>query len=137
MEKVFLLEIVTPHGLVVSANVKEAYIPGSQGDFGVLPGHFPFLTSLRRGAMHYLLDDKMRFLALEEGFAEVTATRTTILTDQAEPAEEIDAEKARADKSLAEEQLKTVAREDPSYKKIAENLERANLRIRVAQKAIR
>ena len=137
MEKVFLLEIVTPHGLVVSASVREAYIPGSRGDFGVLPGHFHFLTSLRRGAMHYLLDDKMRFLALGEGFAEVTPTRTTILTDKAEPAEEIDTEKAGADKSLAEEQLKTVAREDPSYKKIVENLERANLRIRVAQKAIR
>lgn len=137
MDKVFLLEIVTPFGLVVSSKVEEAYIPGSQGDFGVLPGHCPFLTSLRTGELHYLRDKQVHFLAINQGFAEVTQTKTTILTDAAEPAEGIDIERARAAKARAEETLKSITKGDPSRQKAIEALERANVRIRVAEKVAR
>ena len=137
MEKYFLLEIVTPYGLVVSSKVEEAYLPGSQGDFGVLPGHAPLLTSLRIGDLHYKQEKEVHFLAINRGFAEVTPGRTTILVDTAEPAEGIDLERARAAKTRAEERIKTLSPKDPDYQKEMEALERAEVRIRVAQKAPR
>jgi F-type H+-transporting ATPase subunit epsilon len=137
VEKNFLLEIVTPYGLVVSSKVEEAYIPGSQGDFGVLPGHAPFLTSLRIGEVHYKQDKEVHFLAINRGFAEVTPSKTTILVDTAEPAEGIDLERARAAKVRVEERLKSLSPKAPDYQKELEALERAKVRIRVAEKAPR
>ena len=137
MDKYFLLEIVTPYGLVVSSKVEEAYIPGSRGDFGVLPGHIPFLTSLRIGELHYRRDKEVHFLAVNRGFAEVTPTRTTILTDTGEAAEEIDIERAQTAKVKAEERLKNLLPEDPAYQKERDSLERARVRLRIAEKAPR
>jgi F-type H+-transporting ATPase subunit epsilon len=133
----FLLEIVTPYGLVVNSKVEEAYIPGSKGDFGVLPGHAPFLTSLRIGELHYRREKEVHFLAINRGFAEVTPTKTTILTDTAEPAAEIDIERAKVAKARAEQQLTTLSKDDPAYLKEIEALERAKVRIRVAEKGPR
>jgi F-type H+-transporting ATPase subunit epsilon len=137
VEKNFLLEIVTPYGLVVSSKVEEAYIPGSQGDFGVLPGHAPLLASLRIGEVHYKQDKEVHFLAINRGFAEVTPSKTTILVDTAEPAEGIDLERARAAKTRVEERLKSLSPKAPDYQKELEALERAKVRIRVAEKAPR
>jgi F-type H+-transporting ATPase subunit epsilon len=137
VDKVFLLEIVTPYGLVVSSKVEEAYIPGSQGDFGVLPGHAPFLTSLRIGELHYRQENKVHYVSINRGFAEVTPTRATVLTDTAEPAGEIDGERARAAKARAEEKIRTLSKEDPAYGQELEALERAQTRIRTAEKAPR
>jgi F-type H+-transporting ATPase subunit epsilon len=137
VDKLFLLEIVTPYGLVVSSKVEEAYIPGSQGDFGVLPGHAPFLTSLRIGELHYRQDNQVHYVSINHGFAEVTPTKATILTDTAELAGEIDVERARAAGARAEERLRTLSQEEPAYLKEIEALERARLRIRVAARAPR
>ncbi|MGD0623384.1 MAG: F0F1 ATP synthase subunit epsilon [Thermodesulfobacteriota bacterium] len=137
MDKTFILEIVTPYGLVVNSKVEEVYIPGSQGDFGVLPGHAPFLTSLRIGELHYRREKEVHFLAINRGFAEVTPAKTTILADTAEPAAEVDIERARAAKARAEDRLKTLSKEDPAYLQEIEALERAKVRIRVAEKGPR
>jgi F-type H+-transporting ATPase subunit epsilon len=137
LDKTFLLEIVTPYGLVVNSRVEEAYIPGSQGDFGVLPGHAPLLTSLRIGELHYRREKKTYFLAINRGFAEVSPARTTILADTAEPAEEIDTERAKSAKSRADENLKNLSKDDPAYPQAMEALERANVRTQVAEKAVR
>jgi F-type H+-transporting ATPase subunit epsilon len=137
VDKTFLLEIVTPYGLVVNSKVEEAYVPGSQGDFGVLPGHAPFLTSLRIGELHYRRDKEVHFLAINRGFAEVTPTKTTILTDTAEAAAEIDMERAKSAKARVEERLKTLSKDDPTYPQEISALERARVRIRVAEKAPR
>jgi F-type H+-transporting ATPase subunit epsilon len=137
VEKLFLLEIVTPHGLAVSSKVEEAYIPGSQGDFGVLPGHAPFLTSLRIGELHYRQDNEVYYVSINHGFVEVTSEKTTVLTDTAELAEEIDVERARAARSRAEEKLKTLSKEEPAYIQELEAAERARIRMRTAEKAPR
>jgi F-type H+-transporting ATPase subunit epsilon len=137
VDKTFLLEVVTPYGLVVSSKVEEAYVQGSQGDFGILPGHAPLLTSLRIGELHYKQDKKVHYLAINRGFAEVTPARTTILADTAEPAGEIDLARAQAAKARAEEKLKTLSAKDAAYQTELEALERAKVRIRVAEKAPR
>ncbi len=134
MDKTFLLEIVTPQGLAVSTQAEEAYIPGSQGDFGILPGHVPFLASLRVGELHYRLGKEIHYLAVNRGFAEVQAKRTTVLTDTAEPAGEIDIDRAKRAQIRATEQLKTLSKEDPDYQKEKDALERARIRIQVAEK---
>ncbi len=134
MDKVFLLEIVTPYGLLVSSKVEEVYIPGSRGDFGVLPGHAPFLTSLRIGELHYRGDKEVYYLAINRGFAEVTPTKTTIITDTAESAGEIDLERVRAAKTRAEERLKSLSQADPAYGQEIDALQRAKLRLQVAEK---
>jgi F-type H+-transporting ATPase subunit epsilon len=135
MDKDFLLDIVTPYGLLVHSKVEEAYIPGSRGDFCVLRGHAPFFTSLRIGELWYSRDKKIHFVAINHGFAEVTPFKTTILTGTAEPAEAIDLERARSSMARVEERLKTLPKDDPIYPQEIEALERAKLRIRVAQKA--
>ena len=66
-----------------------------------------------------------------------TPTRTTILADTAEPAEGIDTERAKAAKARAEEKLKTLSKDDPAYPQAMEALERARVRTRVAEKAVR
>jgi F-type H+-transporting ATPase subunit epsilon len=133
VDKTFLLEVVTPHGLVVSSKVEEVYVPGSQGDFDVLPGHAPLLTSLRIGELHYKLDKEVHYLAVNRGFAEVTPARTTILVDTAESAGDIDIDRARAAKARAGEKLKTLTPKDPAYPQELEALER----LRVAERAAR
>jgi len=137
LDKNFILEVVTPYGFVVNSKVEEAYIPGSRGDFGVLPGHIPFLSSLRIGELHYRREKEVQFLAINRGFAEITPAKTTILADTAEAAGEIDIERARVAKARAEERLRTLSKDDPAYLPEAEALERAKVRIRVAEKASR
>ncbi|MCX5906954.1 MAG: F0F1 ATP synthase subunit epsilon [Deltaproteobacteria bacterium] len=133
-DKVFLLEIVTPQGLVASSKVEEAYLPGSMGDLGILPGHAPLLTSLRIGELHYRRDKEIFHVAINRGFAEVTPSKTTVLTDTAELAEEIDPARAQAAKTRAEERLKTLSKDDPTYPQEQEAFERARMRIQVAEK---
>ena len=137
MDKNFILEVVTPYGLVVNSKVEEAYIPGSRGDFGVLPGHAPFLSSLRIGELHYRRGKEVQFLAINRGFAEVTPAKTTILADTAEAAGEIDIERASAAKARAEERIRTLSKDAPAYLLEIAALERAKVRIRVAEKASR
>jgi F-type H+-transporting ATPase subunit epsilon len=137
VDKTFLLEIVTPYGWVVNLKVEEAYIPGSQGDFGVLPGHAPFLSSLRIGELHYRKEKEVQFMAISRGFAEVTPTKTTILVDTAELAREIDIERAKRAKARVEKRLQTLSANDPLYSQEMEAWERAKVRIRVAEKVSR
>jgi F-type H+-transporting ATPase subunit epsilon len=137
VDKTFLLEIVTPHGLIISSKVEEVYVPGSRGDMDVLPGHAPLITSLRVGELHYKQEKEVHYLAINRGFAEVTPNRTTILVDTAEPADEIDVARARAAQARAEERLKNLTPRDPGYPQELEALERARVRLRVAEKAPR
>ncbi len=137
MEKSFQFDVVTPYGPVVSAKIEEAYIPGAEGDFDVLPGHAAMLAAIRIGELHYRADGQTRYVAISRGFAEITPETATLLVDSAEPAEDIDLERARNARARAEERLKTLSAADPEYPPAAEELERARLRIRVAEKAPR
>ena len=99
------LQIVTPDRLIVQDAVDEVQIPGSEGYFGVLPGHTPLLASLAVGEMWYRKGQEKTFLAIAFGFAEVLPDRVTILARLAERAEEIDIERAEAARQRAEARL--------------------------------
>jgi F-type H+-transporting ATPase subunit epsilon len=99
------LQIVTPDRLIVREQVDEVQIPGSEGYFGVLPGHTPLLASLAVGELWYRKGQDRVYLAIAFGFAEVLPDRVTILARIAERAEEIDVERAEAARKRAEERV--------------------------------
>jgi F-type H+-transporting ATPase subunit epsilon len=99
------LEIVTPDRALVHATVDEVQLPGSEGYFGVLPGHTPLLASLSVGEMWYRIGSEVHYLSLAFGFAEVLPDRVTVLAQIAERPEDIDISRAEAAKERAEERL--------------------------------
>jgi F-type H+-transporting ATPase subunit epsilon len=114
-------------------HVDEVIAPGSEGQFGVLPGHTPFLTTLTVGELSYREGSEWHHLAVEWGYAEVGADRVVILAEGADRAADIDLAAAREAKERAERMLSGKAGE-PDYEKARVDLMRAMIRIQVAEK---
>jgi ATP synthase, F1 epsilon subunit (delta in mitochondria) len=125
------LQIVTPDRRIVEEQVDEVEIPGSEGYFGVLPGHTPMLASLAVGELWYRKGQEKFFLSIAFGFAEVLPDRVTILARIAERAEEINAERAEAARRRAEEQL-AQSRSDVDYERAGVALMKSIMRLQVA-----
>ena len=106
-EKELLLEVVTPDRLVLSTEADVVVCPGVEGQFGVLPGHIPFLSALEIGEMYYKAGGKTEYLAVSGGFAEVTGEKVTIVAESAEMGREIDVERAKRAQERAEKRLAT------------------------------
>ncbi len=126
------LELATPTKLAVSATVDEVVIPGSQGYFGVLPGHAPLLATLGIGELTYRVGRDERHLALSGGFAEVRNDKVIILADAAETPEDIDRERAERAKQRAEQRLSGRSQEEIDYTRAMCALMRALTRLQVA-----
>ena len=126
------LQIVTPDRLVVQARVDEVQVPGSEGYFGVLPGHTPMLASLAVGELWYRQGQEKTYLAIASGFAEVLPDRVTILAKLAERADEIDAERAEGARQRAEERLAN--KSDVDYERARAALAKALTRLQVASR---
>ena len=129
-----LLEIVTPDKLLVSQEVDFIIAPGSEGEFGVLPGHCQFLSSLRVGELRYWIGDEAHHYSIMWGFADVTPKRVTILAEIAEKAEDIDVERAQA-KVLEAEALVAAGGSREQMEAALTSLEKARLRKKVAERA--
>jgi len=125
------LQIVTPDRLIVQERVDEVEIPGSEGYFGVLPGHTPMLASLAVGELWYRKGQEKTFLAIAYGFAEVLPDRVTILARLAERAEDIDAERAESARRRAEERL-AQPKSDLDYERARVALMKAMARLQVS-----
>src|SRR5881409_4014394 len=104
-DKTIELTIVTPERAVVDEAVDELQIPGSEGYFGVLPGHAPLFSELKVGEVSYRKGDRWTFLAVAWGFVEVLPNQVRILAETAERAQEIDLERAMRAKQRAEERI--------------------------------
>jgi F-type H+-transporting ATPase subunit epsilon len=128
------LTIVTPERAVVHEEVDELQIPGSEGYFGVLPGHAPLFSELKVGEVAYRRGDRWFFLAVAWGFVEVLPNQVRILAETAERAHEIDVERAMRAKQRAEERI-SGGGDELDYKRALIALERALIRIQVGQKA--
>ncbi len=128
-----LLEVVTPERQLLSQQVDEVIAPGSEGEFGVLPGHCHFLSTLRIGELRYRVDGQTHSMAVLWGFAEVTPTKVTIMAEIAEKAEDIDVERAAAKVAEAERRLQAGGL--PSEVKEGQiSLEKARLRKKIAER---
>jgi F-type H+-transporting ATPase subunit epsilon len=100
------LQVVTPEKLVVDEEAKIVMAPGSQGEFGVLPGHTPFLTTLQNGAVRYTdKDGEEHFVFVSDGFAEALPDRVTVLAESAERRRDIDVPRAEAAMERAQQRL--------------------------------
>ena len=128
------LEIVTPDKLLVRQEVDEVEIPGTEGYFGVLPGHTPLLASLAVGEMWYRTGQERTYLAVAFGFAEVLPDRVTILAQVAERAEDIDAARAEDSRRRAETRL-TQSKGDVDYDRARAALMKSIMRVQVASRA--
>jgi F-type H+-transporting ATPase subunit epsilon len=99
-------ELVSPERLLVAKDVDMVVIPGAEGDFGVLPGHAPFMSGLRPGLIEiYEQNRVVERLFVAGGFAEVTPERCTVLAKEAAPLAELSREQAEARLKRAERDL--------------------------------
>jgi F-type H+-transporting ATPase subunit epsilon len=99
------LEIVTPEAKVYSEDVEMVTLPGIEGEMGIFPMHVPILTQIVSGELTVRKDGHDSFLAVGEGFAEITGDHVAILTDMAIPADAIDERKAEEARQRAEARL--------------------------------
>lgn len=125
------LELVTPYKKTLSEEVDEVTAPGTLGEFGILPGHTPLLTTLKIGELSYRRGSEIFHLAVNWGYVEVEEDKITVLVETAEPADEIDLERARAALGRAEEALRKLSSEDKDFLIMQAALERALIRIQV------
>jgi F-type H+-transporting ATPase subunit epsilon len=128
------LEIVTPDRLLVTEQVDEVELPGSEGYFGVLPGHTEVLASLQVGELWYRIGQEKFYLAVAFGFVEVLPDRVTVLARIAEKALDIDVARAEAAKKRAEERGAS-PRPDMDFERARVALMKSLIRLQVASRA--
>ncbi len=102
------LDIVTPEKKIFSGAVENVYLPGADGEMGILPNHAGLVAALKPGELRYLHDGKVDALAIGSGFAEVTQTKVVVLTDSALGEAEIDEAHVEEAIKRAHEKLATV-----------------------------
>ena len=135
MSDEILLEIVTPEKLAFSGKVEQVTIPGSEGQFGVLKGHTPFLSFVDIGELNLLKEGKRFYYAVNTGYAEVASNKVTVLVETAESADAIDKERALRAKERAQLELSRMPPPtSDDYEKVRVALIRAVARLNVANK---
>jgi F-type H+-transporting ATPase subunit epsilon len=111
------LEIVTPDALTYSENVEMVTLPGVEGEMGIYPMHVPLMTQIVPGEIAVRKGGQDFFLAVGEGFVEITGNQVSILTDMAIKAQDIDEAKAeearqraaaRLEEKLSDEEVASV-----------------------------
>lgn len=125
------LSIVTPERELVRVQADDVELPGTEGYFGVLPGHTPMLATLTVGRLTYRVGQQSHVLAIAFGFAEVLPDTVTVLAQIAERAEDIDPARAEAAKQRAEARLSR-AEADLDYARARSALDKSILRLQVA-----
>ena len=128
-----LLEIASPYRQVLNVEVDEVIAPGEEGQFGVLPGHTPFLATISVGQLIYRQGSQMKYVAVSHGYAEVEYHRVIVLLDAAELPHEIDLERAEKARLRAEGRLAELSHEDRDYYEEIAALDRAMNRITIAK----
>lgn len=131
----FELSIVTPEGTAFQESVSNVVLPGTEGQFGVLPGHVRFLTPLAIGVAVIQTSRGPRFAALSDGFAEVTQDHVVVMVETCEFGSDIDVARAERAKARAETALAAARQsthDDQLYRKEEAALRRAINRISIA-----
>jgi F-type H+-transporting ATPase subunit epsilon len=129
------LEVVTPEKIVVSEEAKIVAAPGTLGEFGVLSGHTPFMTTLKTGTIRFVdAGGTEHLIFVSGGFAEALPDKVTILAESAERKRDIDLERAmaaleRAQKRMASDRQK----EKIDFTRARAALERALNRVKLAE----
>jgi len=129
------LEVVTPEKIQVSQEVDTVVAPGTEGEFGILPGHIHFLSGIVPGELRFDDGAIKKSMMITSGFSEVSNDRVSILVDAGEIAENIDVERAKEAMKRAQDRLtKDSGTEDIDFLRAELALKRAIGRIGVAEK---
>ena len=131
------LRIVTPSRLVLDEEVDEVTAPGELGEFGVLPNHIAFLTTLVPGELSFKQGATKTTLAISGGYAEVLDNVMTVLASSAEFPDEIDIPRSQRAREQAERILARVDAEDAERQAADEALRRASVRVAVDDREAR
>ncbi len=127
------IEVVTPEHEVVNEDAQIVMAPGSLGEFGILIGHTPFMTSLKTGEVCYNdAGGNKKSVCVSGGFAEALPDKVTILAESAEKCGDIDVKRASAAKERAEGRLVDKGNDDIDFARARIALERAINRLRIA-----
>jgi len=128
------LEVVTPEKSVVSEDVKIVVAPGNLGDFGVLIGHTPFLSTLKVGSLRYIDESNTeRYVFISGGFAEALPDKVTVLAESAERRRDIDIQRAKTSLERAQKRLADISKkEDFDFMRVRASLERALHRLKLS-----
>lgn len=105
MAEPFQFELVSPERLLLSAEVEQVVVPGSEGYFTVLKGHAPYMSTLRPGVVDVINGNVTERIFVRGGFADVSAAGLTILAEQAIPLAEVDADMLAREVRNAEEDV--------------------------------
>lgn len=106
MAEEFSFELVSPEKLLLAEEVDMVVVPGAEGDFGVLVGHAPLISSLRPGVIDTYNGGKVADrIFVAGGFAEVTGERCTVLAEEAIPVKDIDSANAEERLRVAKEAI--------------------------------
>src|SRR4030042_4576151 len=131
------LEVVARARVLLEQDVDSVVAPGSEGEFGVLPGHVSFLSGIVPGELRYTAGSEKEALAVTAGFAEVFKNKVSILVDAAERETEMDADRARQAMERAKEGLsRERSDKDIDFTRAEAALRRAVARLKVVQKAL-
>ena len=129
------LEVVTPERVLVSQEVDAVVAPGTEGEFGVLPGHVLFLSGIVPGELRYTSGSVKDSMVVTTGFAEVSNDKVSVLVDAAEKTSEIDMERARQAIERARTRLaKERGSEDVDFIRAELALKRAIARVNAVDK---
>ena len=129
------LEVVTPETIVVSEEANIVAAPGTLGEFGVLKGHTPFMTTLKTGTIRYTdANGTEHYIFVSGGFAEALPDKVTILAESAERRRDIDLERAMAALERAQQRVATDRKkEEIDFVRARGALERALHRVKLAE----
>jgi len=125
------LEVVTPDGLLLKDEVDSVQAPGSEGSFGVLPGHIPMLTTLGAGEIIYRKGAETGNILCLFGFCEVLPDRVHIMAESGERSDEIDVARAELAKKNAAERMKMV-KDEAGFKEAQDDYVRSVARLAAA-----
>jgi F-type H+-transporting ATPase subunit epsilon len=128
------LRVVTPTRLVIDDEVDEVTAPGELGEFGVLPNHIAFLSTLVPGVLSYKQGSQSEILAISGGYAEVLDNVMTVLATAAEFPAEIDTVRAQLAKDEAEKAMAALNPEEKDWQTAEGALKKALVRLQVAGK---
>jgi len=131
------LRVVTPSRMLLDEDVDEVTAPGELGEFGVLPNHIAFLSTLVPGELSYKQGSSKKTLAVSGGYAEVLDNVMTVLAPAAEFADEIDSARAQRAKERAEKLMAELNRGEKDWEMAEAALKRALVRLQVASREAR
>jgi len=131
------LSVVTPErSILKETSVESIILPGTSGQFNVLPGHTNFLTTLRYGVFGYRIKGEWQIAFLSGGFTQIFDGKVTVLAETVEMAQELDLAKAEMEAATVASKLKAAKVGTPEYSALELEAEHSRGKVKAAQKKI-